>query len=119
MIEVDFYYDEGTKGGFRPVLRDYTIENISVAGAPNSIIIRGFHEHPTTSYIGITLRNISFTGLTNKTHYVVEDVDYISSSAITIDGVVWDIEPTSSSSAAYYLKCKILLLLFAVILKWI
>lgn len=121
MIEVDFYYDEGTNGGFRPVLRDYSIENIEViGGAPYSIYIRGYHDHPTTSYIGITLRNISFTGLTNNPHYVLEDVDYFAASAITVDGAVWDVKPSSSSStsSAFNIKWEMLLILFVAAFKF-
>lgn len=116
MIEVDYYYEEGTNGDFRPVIRDYVIENINViGGAPFSLYIRGYPDHPTTSYIGITLRNISFSGLTNNPHYVLQDVDYVSSSAITVDGVVWDVE--SSSAVNCFFKYEMLVVIFVIIFK--
>jgi len=114
VIEVDFYYDEGTNGDFRPVLRDYVIENIDViGGAPYSIFIRGYPDHPRTSYIGITLRNISFTGLTNNPHYVLQDIDFVSSADVTVDGALWDVK--ESSGCRFFLKYK-LLTLFVIIL---
>lgn len=115
VIEVDFFYDEGSKGGFRPVLRDYVIENIDViGGAPYSIYVRGYPDHPTTSYIGLTLRNISFTGLTNNPHYVLQDIDYVSSSDITVDGVLWNVK--ASAACHIYFKYEIVAL-FVVMLK--
>ncbi|XP_037041976.1 probable polygalacturonase [Bradysia coprophila] len=106
VIEVDFYYDEGSNGGYRPVLRDYIIENVNVLnGAPYSLFIRGFPDHPRTSYIGITLRNISFTGLRNSPHYVLEEVDYISANDITVDGKSWNVQ---SSSSAKFVNFKML-----------
>lgn len=116
MIEVDFYYDEGTNGEYRPVLRDYVIENINViGGAPYSLFIRGYPDHPKTSYIGITLRNISFSGLANSPHYVLQDVDYISSSDITVDGKEWEVKP--SSAGQHFFKYKTLIVLFVIILN--
>lgn len=110
VIEVDFYYDEGPNGGFTPVLRDYIIENIDViGGAPYSIFIRGYPDHPRTSYIGITLRNISFTGLTNNPHYIVQDIDFVSSTDITVDGALWDVK--ESAGCQFLSRYKLLTLL--------
>lgn len=66
-----------------------------IGGAPYSIYIRGYPDHPTTSYIGVTLRNISFTGLTNSPHYVLQDTDFVSSSDITVDGALWDVKESA------------------------
>lgn len=117
VVEVDFYYEEGVNGGYRPVLRDYIIENVDVTGgAPYSVFIRGYPDHPITSYIGITLRNISFSGLTNNPHYVLQDVDYVSTSAITVDGMLWDVnEPSSTGNV--FIKYNMLLIPLVVLFK--
>lgn len=113
---MDFYYDEGTNGGFRPVLRDYVLENINVVGgAPYSIFIRGYPDHPKTSYIGIALRNISFSGMSNNPHYVLQDVDYVSSEAVTVDGVLWDVK--ASSAGRNFIKYEILLIPFVILVR--
>lgn len=111
---MDFNYEEGTNGGFRPILRDYKIENVIVnGGAPYSLFIKGYPDHPTSSYIGITIRNISFTGLTNDPYYVLEDVDYYSSSNIAVDGVQWD--ATASLAGHHFVKYEMLFVLFVIL----
>lgn len=100
---MNFFYDEGPAGDFRPVLRDFTIENVNViGGAPYSMFIRGYPDHPTTSFIGVTLRNISFSGLTNDPHYVLQDVDFVSATDITVDGELWDVLQSSSTKVSRY-----------------
>jgi len=113
VIEVDFNYEEGTNGGYRPILRDYKIENVKVnGGAPYSLYIRGYPDHPISSYIGISISNITFTGLTNDPHFVLQDVDYYASSNIAVDGVPWD--ATASSAGHQYVKYDMIFILFVI-----
>ncbi len=111
---MNFFYDEGPSGKFRPVLQDFSIDNVNVLdGAPYSLFIRGYPDHPTTSYIGVTLRNITFSGLTNDPHFVLQDVDYISATDIVVDGVLWHVEPSSANS----IQWKILLVFLATLFQ--
>lgn len=82
-------------------------------GAPYSLYIRGYPDHPISSYIGITLQNISFIGLTNDPHYVLQDVDYYSSSDISVDGKKWD--AIGSSAGHQYVKYEMFFMLFVIL----
>lgn len=69
------------------MLKEVFIENVDVTGgAPYSLVVKGY---PTadTSYIGMTLRNITFSGLKNSPHYVIENVDSIEFSEVYVQ--VW------------------------------
>lgn len=55
-------------------------------GAPYSLVVRGYPT-PDTSYIEMNLRNITFSGLRNTPHYVIENVDSIELSEVYVQ--VW------------------------------
>jgi polygalacturonase len=42
VLQIDFLYEEGAKGGFRPVARNVVMENITVAQTPRVLNVRGF-----------------------------------------------------------------------------
>ena len=42
VLQIDFLYEEGVKGGFKPVARNVVMENISVAQTPRVLNVRGF-----------------------------------------------------------------------------
>ena len=42
VLQIDFLYEEGAKGGFKPVARNVAMENISVAQTPRVLNVRGF-----------------------------------------------------------------------------
>ena len=42
VLQVDFLYEEGAKGDFKPVARNVVMENISVARTPRVLNVRGF-----------------------------------------------------------------------------
>ena len=42
VLQVDFLYEEGAKGDFKPVARNVVMENISVAQTPRVLNVRGF-----------------------------------------------------------------------------
>lgn len=63
------------------------IDNVDVTGgAPYSLVVKGYPT-PDTSYIEMTLRNMTFSGLRNSPHYVIENVDSIEFSEVYVQ--VW------------------------------
>src|SRR3954452_20433553 len=56
-IEVDFYYEEGEKGPFTPVVRDVEVENLSVKKCNMAWSLRGFEKAPIRD---IRLKNCTF-----------------------------------------------------------
>jgi len=117
VIEVDFYYEEGPNADFKPILRDVFIENVEVTGgAPYSLFVKGY---PTsdTSYIGMTLRNITISGLTSTPHYVLENVDYIDSSEVYVQAwQEWDLKISGAHTLLAPASLLLMVLTFSTIL---
>jgi polygalacturonase len=42
VLQIDFLYDEGMRGGFKPVANNIVMENITVAHTPRVLNVRGF-----------------------------------------------------------------------------
>lgn len=53
-------YEDGRNGGYLPVFRDITVENITARGGDYGIFLEAFPEVPIT---GLTLRNIRIDGV--------------------------------------------------------
>ncbi|KAG4077412.1 hypothetical protein HA402_002839 [Bradysia odoriphaga] len=91
VIEVDFDYEEGSDGVFMPILRDCVIENVVVTdSAPLTLKIRGYAE-PDRSIIRMTFKNISFNGITEDPHFVLENFDEIHDENVYVNGQPWKI----------------------------
>jgi polygalacturonase len=56
-IEIDFYYEEGEKGDFRPVVRNIQVENLQCKKSRRALALRGFANAPI---MGVTLRHCTF-----------------------------------------------------------
>lgn len=95
------------------------IENVEVTGgAPYSLFVKGYPT-PNTSYIEMTLRNISFSGLRNSPHYVIENVDSIEFSDVYVQ--VWQEWKTTSDepNGAHSVFASTLVVLFVSIFSTI
>lgn len=74
-----------------PILRQCVIENVVVTdGAPLTLKIKGFAE-PDRSIIRMTFRNISFNGITEVPHFIVQDVTEIQGENVYVNGKLWRI----------------------------
>ena len=58
VLQIDFLYEEGTKGDFKPMARNVVMENISVAQTPRVLNVRGFP--------GATISDVRIYGSTFK-----------------------------------------------------
>ena len=56
-IDIDFYYEEGEKGSFQPVVRHIEVDHLTVEKCRAAFSLRGFPNAPIT---GVTLRHCRF-----------------------------------------------------------
>ncbi len=57
VLQIDFLYEEGAKGEFKPVARNVVMENIQVAKTPRVLNVRGF---PAAEISGVRIYHSSF-----------------------------------------------------------
>ncbi len=70
VLQIDFLYEEGAKGDFKPVARNVVMENITVAQTPRVLNVRGF---PAAEISGVRIYNSTFKQI--KKPDVVQDAD--------------------------------------------
>ena len=80
-IEVDFYYEEGGKGPFTPVVRDVEVVNLEVKKCANAWSLRGFKNAPVSN---IRLKNCTFENAAKSS--VTENVQGLTLENVTVNG---------------------------------
>ena len=70
VLQIDFLYEEGTNGIYRPVARNVAMENITVAHTPRVLNVRGF---PGAEISGVRIYNSTFKEVAKPD--VVQDAD--------------------------------------------
>ena len=70
VLQIDFLYEEGAKGDFKPVAKNVVMENITVAQTPRVLNVRGF---PGAEISGVRIFNSTFKQIQKPD--VVEDAD--------------------------------------------
>jgi polygalacturonase len=77
VLQIDFLYEEGAKGGFNPVARNVVMENIHVARTPRVLNVRGF---PAASISGVRIYNSSFMQIQKPDVVLDADVKLVDCS---------------------------------------
>jgi polygalacturonase len=80
-IDVDFYYEEGAKGPFTPVVRDVEVANLEVKKCANAWSLRGFKNAPIRN---VHLKNCTFEGAEKDA--VTENVEGLTLDGVTVNG---------------------------------
>jgi len=80
-IDVDFYYEEGEKGPFTPVVRDVSVENLTVRQCNMAWSLRGFEKAPIRD---IRLKNCTFESAAKAA--ITEHVEGLALDKVTING---------------------------------
>jgi polygalacturonase len=80
-IDVDFYYEEGAKGTFTPVVRDVEVVNLEVKKCANAWSLRGFKNAPITN---VRLKNCTFENAAKAA--VSENVEGLTLDNVTVNG---------------------------------
>ena len=76
-VSIDFYYEEGAAGNFKPVARDVSVSNLTVKKAKYAIYLRGFKNAPIEN---IDIAHCNFEGVTQG-----NEVEYVN--GLTLDDV--------------------------------
>lgn len=61
-ITIDFNYEEGKKGAFTPVMRNFTVENLTSGKSKYALDAQGFDNAPIEN---LTIKNSTFANVTN------------------------------------------------------
>ena len=80
-VSVDFFYEEGEKGEFKPVARNLTVENLTTKKARYALYLRGFQNAPIEN---VKVSNCDFEGVEENS--VLEHVKDISFHNVKING---------------------------------
>jgi polygalacturonase len=81
VIEVDFFYEEGKGGPFRPIVRNINVANVTCEKSKHAIFMRGY---PTVPITGVTISDCSFNHAAENT--VFQDVKSVSLNNVTVNG---------------------------------
>jgi hypothetical protein len=82
ILSIDFYYEEGDKGGFTPVARDIAVERVTSKKSMYGVYLRGFANAPIEN---IRVIDCHFDNVAKGN--VVEHVHELDLSGTTINGV--------------------------------
>lgn len=80
-VVINFFYEEGDAGSFKPKLENINIDGLNVEKANRGFVLRGFDHTPIT---GLNLRNITIKQ--TKSSSIIENVAKLTQSNIDIDG---------------------------------
>jgi len=81
VVTVDFNYEEGPKGRFKPVLRDVVIEKVTSAKSEQAVDLQGLPGAPAQ---GIVLRDCDFRGVAKAS--IVANVDGLTLDRVRVNG---------------------------------
>jgi len=79
VLTIDFRYEEGSKGDFKPVVRNVQLENVTSSASPRALYIRGI---PAGVIEGIRVKNCQFNDLTEPE--VVEHAGIVTFTNVTL-----------------------------------
>ncbi len=75
VLQIDFLYEEGARGGFQPVARNVVLENLQVAQTPRVLNVRGF---PAAEIKGVRIERSRFQGITKPDAVLDADVQLVA-----------------------------------------
>jgi polygalacturonase len=77
VLQIDFLYEEGAKGGQKPVARNVVMENIKVAQTPRVLNVKGF---PAATISDVRIYNSSFKEIQKPDVVIDADVKLVDCS---------------------------------------
>jgi polygalacturonase len=83
IISIDFYYEEGEKGSFTPIVRNVGVRNVTSKRSKYALYLRGFKNAPITD---ILLEDCAFDNVAKPN--VVENVHDVTLRNVRINGKV-------------------------------
>jgi polygalacturonase len=95
VIEVDFYYEEGEGGPFRPVVKNILVSNVTCQKSKYAIYLRGYANAPIT---GVTLSHCTFNNAAKGNFF--QNVQAITADDVTVNGKLLTAEDLKTSKTA-------------------
>jgi len=81
VITIDFNYEEGAKGGFVPVVRDYTVDNLRSTKSKHALDVQGLSGAPI---VNLQLKNCTFDNVAEGN--IVKNVKDATLENVRING---------------------------------
>jgi polygalacturonase len=81
IVAADFYYEEGDKGGFTPVLRDIEVSNVTSKGSKYAFLLKGYARSPISD---VRISNCTFEHVTEPD--VLEHVRDFVLTRVSVNG---------------------------------
>jgi polygalacturonase/lysophospholipase L1-like esterase len=81
VVSIDFFYEEGERGKFTPVVRDVGVRGVRSSKSKYALYLRGFKNAPVT---GVTLEDCTFDNVAKPN--VVENVEGLRLTNVRING---------------------------------
>jgi hypothetical protein len=81
VITIDFNYEEGNKGRFTPVVRNYTVKNLRSAKSKHALDVQGF---PNAPVYDLRLEDCAFENAAEPN--IVKNVDGFSVRNVRVNG---------------------------------
>src|SRR5262249_15865858 len=75
VLQIDFLYEEGAKGDFKPVARNVALKNITVAHTPRVLNVRGF---PAANISDVRIYNSVFKEVQKPDQVIEADVKLVN-----------------------------------------
>ena len=88
VITIDFNYEEGAKGSFTPVVRNYTVDNLRSSKSKYALDVQGF---PSAPIINLQLRKCTFDNVADGN--IVKNVKDATLDDVKINGRIIDALP--------------------------
>jgi polygalacturonase len=88
VITIDFNYEEGAKGSFTPVVRNYTVDNLRSSKSKYALDVQGF---PSAPIINLRLTNCTFDNVADGN--IVKNVKDATLDDVKINGRIIDALP--------------------------
>jgi unsaturated rhamnogalacturonyl hydrolase len=75
VLQIDFLYEEGAKGNFKPIAKNVVINNVTVAHTPRVLNVRGF---PEASISDVRIYNSVFKEIQKPDQVIQADVKLVN-----------------------------------------
>jgi polygalacturonase/lysophospholipase L1-like esterase len=91
IITIDFNYEEGEKGGFKPVVRNFVVQDLKSGKSKHAMDVQGFSNAPVYN---LRLENCTFDNVARPS--IVKNVEGLTLMNVRVNGKLVDNEQQSA-----------------------
>jgi polygalacturonase len=81
VIEIDFFYEEGQGGPFKPIVGNVVVSNVTCQKSKHGIYLRGYKDAPIR---GLTMSDCTFNNAAQANF--LENVDSVKMTNVVVNG---------------------------------